>query len=123
MLLTSPNILLWSCHLSPAVTIKLLVAIPCPLYKKKPLCIISALSFIPGAAAVVFFLGTVFLFFSSIEALYHRTGIKIPFAASPECFYLTTHPLGFAERLLVPSIVSSSSSIPAPRAALAAGAG
>lgn len=47
-------------YIPPIVTIKLLVAIPCPLYKKKTLHIISALSFIPGAAAVVFFLGTVF---------------------------------------------------------------
>lgn len=47
-------------YIPPTVTIKLLVAIPRPLYKKKTLHIISALSFFPAAAAVVFFLAAVF---------------------------------------------------------------
>lgn len=43
----------------PAATVKLLGALPCPLYKNKAFHIISALSFIPGAAAVISFLGAV----------------------------------------------------------------
>jgi len=53
-------VLLSLSYVPPTVAITLLVAIPCPLYKQKKLHLISASSFIPGAAAVVFFLGTVF---------------------------------------------------------------
>lgn len=48
-----------SSYTPPTATVKLLGALPCLLYKNKQFHIISALSFIPGAAAVVSFLGAV----------------------------------------------------------------
>lgn len=74
-------------YIPPTVTVKLLITIRFPLYKKKLLHTISTLSFIPGAA--VFFLDTVF---SGIKALYHRTGITVHFAARSECFSLPHTP-------------------------------
>lgn len=80
---------LLSCHLPPTHHLLLLLAaVPCPLYKEKPFHLIYSPSFLPGAAAVVLFLGTAF----SLAPKRFITELELN--VRPESAFLYRAPLG-----------------------------
>lgn len=90
----------------PTATVKLLRALPCLLYKNRMFHMISALSFHPWGCCSCLLPWCCAL--SSIVALYPRTGIKVHFAARPECFSLPRTPWALQRLILSPSLLSSS---------------
>lgn len=90
----------------PTATVKLLGALPCPLYKNKTFHIIFCIIFHPWGCCSRLLPWCCAL--SGIVALYPRTGIKVHFAARPECFCLPCTPWALQRLILSPSLLSSS---------------